>query len=127
MFNPSPRWIQRTFRRWEISSPKIIPFRLKNSPKTTGHHVNSMKHGRSNPDFMCFDMVTWDSAFHVFFDRFPWSLILPWSKSIRIKALYGIDSLVTKIASGATTGALGAFLANPVAPWTPSPGATRAG
>lgn len=55
----------------------------------------------------------------LFFDRFPGSLILPWSKSIRIKALYGIDSLVTKIASGATTGALGAFLANPVVPWTP--------
>ncbi|CAL1131349.1 unnamed protein product [Cladocopium goreaui] len=32
----------------------------------------------------------------------------------RIKGLYGRDGLLTKIASGATTGALGAFLANPV-------------
>ena len=36
----------------------------------------------------------------------------------RIKGLYGRDGLLTKIASGATTGALGAFLANPVAPGT---------
>ena len=34
----------------------------------------------------------------------------------RIKSIYGTDTLLTKIASGATTGALGAFLANPVVP-----------
>lgn len=39
----------------------------------------------------------------------------PWFFA-RIKSIYGTDTLLTKIASGATTGALGAFLANPVVP-----------